>query len=206
MKINTIITIILSSIVFLGCTKDGETELQKGSTFLFQEDFNTTLLPDDNTVLNTPGWTNFAQTGTKLWTEQFYKNGYAEFSPFNPTATTPESSNIGWLISPSLNMDLQDGEKLSFQSAPAFLRSTDFTLDLMISTDYNGTNFNASSWENIPFNKPNLTSEWYGYINSGVIDLSKYKGNLHFAFKVSGAGNNANLRGTYQIDNINLYF
>lgn len=203
MKINTIITIILSSVVFLGCTKDGETELQKSSTFLFQEDFNTTVEADDNSTLNTVGWINYAQTGTKLWTEQFYKNGYAAFSPFGATA---ESSNIGWLISPSLNMDLQDGEKLSFQSAPSFLRSRDFTLDLMVSTDYDGTNFASSSWENIPFLKPTLESEWYTYVNSGVIDLSKYKGKLRFAFKVTGAGNNANLRGTYQIDNINLYY
>ena len=205
MKINTIITVILSSIVFLGCTKDGETELQKSSTFLLYEDFSDIKKIDIvDPTLKTKGWTNIAQTGTKKWTEGFFGgNGYALFSPFGATA---ESSNIGWLISPSINMDLQDGEKLSFQSTPSFLRSRDFTLDLMVSKDYDGTNFASSSWENIPFLKPTLESEWYTYINSGVVDLSKYKGKLRFAFKVTGAGNNANLRGTYQIDNINLYY
>ena len=41
----------------------------------------------------------------------------------------------------------------------------------------------------------------YVYVNSGAIDLSAYKGTIHFAFKYIGV---PALSGTYQIDNIRI--
>ena len=52
-----------------------------------------------------PGWTNFAEEGGEHWTEQVFSgNGYAEFSSY----LTGDNVNIGWLISPGIDMDAQE--------------------------------------------------------------------------------------------------
>ena len=49
--------------------------------------------------------------------EQVYGgNGYAEFSAY----ATNDSSNIGWLISPGIDMNAQEGEVLNFQTEYAY--------------------------------------------------------------------------------------
>ena len=200
MKIYTIITIILSSIVFLGCTKDGETELQKSSTFLLYEDFSDIKMVDP--LLNTTGWTNIAEIGTKKWTEGFFGgNGYAEFSSFQ----SGQAVNISWLISPAVDMDTQNNEKLLFQSAHNFLTSRDNTIELMISTDFNGSNFASSNWKLIPAKVVTPDIKRFTFIDSGLVDISNYKGKIHFAFRVKG-GTGSAIDATFQIDNIKIIY
>jgi len=201
-------TFIYSLLIFAGltsftsCTSESDVEYPKAKTTLFVENFTDNT---DGTVLNTTGWTNFAQAGTKKFTEEVYSgNGYAEFTSFN----SGQASNIAWLISPAFDMDKQDGEKLVFQAAHAFLTSADNSLELMVSTDYDGNiaNFNQSSWLSLPVITPKSSNDFYEFVNSGEVDLSKYNGTLYFAFKVKGSGTNTNLDATYQIDNIRLYY
>lgn len=202
MKINILFKVFFTAalITLAGCTKDDDTELPKYNALLFFEDFSDAT---DNTPLNTTGWINFAETGTKVWSEQsFSGNGYAEFSSFG----SREAVNVGWLISPPVNMDLYEGEKLFFQSAQNFLRSRDNTLELLVSTDFDGTNVTSASWKPIPITTPTPDTERYLFIGSGVIDLSSYTGRLYFAFKVRGSGTSSNLTGTYQIDNVRLFY
>lgn len=185
-----------------GCTSDTDVENFAVKTTMFVENFTDNT---DGTVLNTSGWTNYAQVGTKAFTEEVYSgNGYAEFTSYQ----SAQPLNVAWLISPAFDMDKQDGEKLVFQAAHAFLTSADNTLELMISTDYDGNtaNFNQSSWLSIPFTKPTPSNDYYEWVNSGELDLSKYNGTLHFAFKIKGSGTNTSLDATYQIDNIRLYY
>lgn len=199
---------LYSLLVFAGlstlssCTSDSDVENRKVKTTLFVENFTDNT---DGTVLNTTGWTNYAQAGTKKFTEEVYSgNGYAEFTSFG----SGQASNIAWLISPAFDMDKQDGEKLVFQAAHAFLTSADNTLELVVSTDYDGNiaNFNQSSWLSLPVTTPKPSNDFYEWVNSGEVDLSKFKGTLYFAFKVKGSGTNTNLDATYQIDNIRLYY
>ncbi len=188
---------------FTSCTSESDVEYPKAKTTLFVENFTDNT---DGQVLNTNGWTNYAQAGTKKFTEEIYQdNGYAEFTSFN----SGQASNIAWLISPAFDMSKQDGEKLVFQSAHAFLKSFDNTLELMVSTDYDGNiaNFNQSSWLSLPVTTPKPNSDFYVWVNSGEVDLSKFNGTLHFAFKIKGNGlTNSNVSATYQIDNIRLYY
>lgn len=201
--------LLYSLLVFAGlstlssCTSDSDVENRKVKTTLFVENFTDNT---DGTILNTSGWTNYAQVGTKKFTEEIYSgNGYAQFTSFG----SGQASNVAWLISPAFDMDKQDGEKLIFQSAQAFLKSFDNSLELMVSTDYDGNiaNFNQSSWLSVPVKTPEPNSEFYVWVNSGEIDLSKFNGTLHFAFKIKGNGlPNSNFAATYQIDNIRLYY
>jgi hypothetical protein len=202
MKMNKSIVFFLIVILasLSSCTKDGEFETQNVSKTFFAEDFTGS---SDNTILDTKDWTNYAEAGTKVWSEQdFSGNGYAEFSSFG----SGQAVNVGWLISPPLDMETQTGEKLFFQSAQNFLRSRENALELLVSTDYDGVNFALASWENIPIITPTPDSPRYTFINSGIIDLSSFKGTLHFAFRVKGSGTNSNLTGTYQIDNIKIFY
>lgn len=200
--------LLYSLLVFAGlstlssCTSDSDVENRKVKTTLFVENFTDNT---DGTVLNTTGWTNYAQAGTKKFTEEVYSgNGYAEFTSFG----SGQASNVAWLISPAFDMDKQDGEKLVFQAAHAFLTSADNTLELVVSTDYDGNiaNFNQSSWLSLPVTTPKPSNDFYEWVNSGEVDLSKFKGTLYFAFKIKGSGTNTALDATYQIDNIRLYY
>ncbi|WP_396165449.1 choice-of-anchor J domain-containing protein [Flavobacterium sp.] len=184
------------------CTSDNDVENARVKTTLFVENFTDNT---DGTILNTTGWTNFAQVGTKKFTEEVYSgNGYAEFTSYGSS----QASNIAWLISPGFDMNKQDGEKLVFQAAHAYLTSVDNSLELMVSTDYDGNiaNFNQSNWLSLPVTTPTPSNDFYEYVNSGEVDLSKYNGTLYFAFKVKGSGTNTALDATYQIDNIRLYY
>lgn len=187
---------------FTSCTSESDVEYPKAKTTLFVENFTDNT---DGQVLNSTGWTNYAQAGTKKFTEEVYQdNGYAEFTSFGSS----QASNIAWLISPAFDMSKQDGEKLVFQAAHAFLTSADNTLELMVSTDYDGNiaNFNQSSWLSLPVTTPKPSNDFYEWVNSGEVDLSKFNGTLYFAFKVKGSGTNTSLDATYQIDNIRLYY
>lgn len=196
--------IAISSLTFFtGCTEESDIENKQTKTTLFVENW------DDNTdgeVLNKQGWTNIAQIGTKKFVEQvFSDDGYAEFTSFG----SGQAYNVSWLISPAFDMDAQDGETLVFQSAHAFLTNPlENTLELMVSTDYDGTeaNFNQASWTSIPVRTPTPSNAFYAYVNSGAVDLSGYTGTLHFAFKVKGSGTNTALDATFQIDNIRLFY
>lgn len=197
-----IVSLFSVLVVTTSCTKDGDVENHQTKKTLFVENFDDNT---DNTDLNTTGWTNYAQAGTKKWTEQVFSgNGYAEFTSFN----SGQPLNIAWLISPAIDMDLQDGETLVFQAAHAFLTSPDNTLELMVSTDYDGNiaNLANASWLSLPIKTPTPSNDFYEFVDSGEVDLSRFEGNLYFAFKVKGSGTNNALDATYQVDNIRIFY
>lgn len=194
--------VIAGLTILSSCSSDSDVENAKVKTTLFAENFSDNT---DGTTLNTAGWTNYAQVGTKKFTEEIYSgNGYAEFTSYQ----SGQASNIAWLISKGFDMDKQEGEKLVFQAAHAYLTTTENSLELMVSTDYDGNiaNFNQSNWLSLPVTTPIPSNNFYEYINSGEVDLSNFNGTLHFAFKIKGSGTNTSQDATYQIDNIRLYY
>ena len=167
-------------------------------TAFFFEDFQDA---QDNSNLNTTGWTNFAEEGGELWTEQLFQDiGTAEFSSFS----TGDNLNIGWLISPGIDMDAQSGELLSFKTAQHHLDvdSEDNGIKVYVSTDFNGTDVLSATWEEKTATFPNSDTSWYELIGSGSIDLSSYTGTLHIAFRVTGSGTDSDLDGAFQIDDV----
>ena len=196
---------LLATAVLLNtsCTKDGDTTLPAYNKIIFSENFDAAKEDMPPTPFNIPGWITFASVGTKLWTEgEFRGNGYAEFSSFGSGQLT----NISWLVSPQIDMDKQDGEKLTFTAAHNFLRSRANSLEVLVSTNFDETNVSAADWILVPAIVPVPEDERYTYISSGQIDLSQFKGKINFAFKVKGSGTNFNLRGTYQIDNVSMFY
>lgn len=166
---------------------------------VFEESFNTAI---DNTVLNFPGWINYAEAGSVLWSEQVYSgNGYAELNPYN----SGDASNISWLITPGIDMDAQDGEILSFQTEHAYPDSGHDPLDVLVSTDFDGTEAGiaTATWTPLDFVVSYIADydTWFSFTDSGNIDLSSYTGTAYIAFRYTGS-DSANQNMTLHIDNV----
>ncbi|MBT8243668.1 MAG: hypothetical protein HKP48_08725 [Winogradskyella sp.] len=168
---------------------------------VFSADFQEAT---DNTTFNTPGWINFAEAGTELWSEDVFSgNGTARFSAFS----TGESSNIGWLITPSIYMDAQTGEVLTFEMQHAFPDAGHDPMEVLYSNDFDGTEAGVltATWTSMPFTKSYIvdSGNWFTFINSGPIDLSGVTGNAYIAFKYTGS-DTANQNMTIDIDNVKI--
>jgi hypothetical protein len=166
---------------------------------VFEESFNSA---SDNTNLNILNWINYAEAGTELWTEQVYGgNGYAEFSAY----ATGESSNIGWLISPGIDMDAQDGEVLNFQTEYAYPDTGHYPLEVFVSTNFSGevSGIATATWEplTVVIAHPDVTSDWFSWVDSGSVDLSSYTGTLYVAFKYTGS-DTSNQNSTIHVENV----
>jgi len=167
-------------------------------TTVFEEDFETA---NDNSDLDIPNWTNFAEAGGELWTEQVSSGlKYAEFK----CSGTGDASNIGWLVSPGIDMDAQTTEFLDFQTAKSSIASSFNSIEVFVSTDYDGANVLAATWDSINANLVTMGDSSNVFVNSGFIDISSYTGTLYVAFKVTGAGTDPLLDGTYRVDNVRV--
>lgn len=203
MKINKIKSIFFSAIiatVFSSCTNDDDFEIHQYRDVIFSEDFSENAI--DNQLLTTPGWTNVAETGAVLWKTQIYKgNAYAEFSSFQSQDVT----NIGWLISPEIDMDQHENEKLLFRAAQSFVSSAANSLQVLVSNDFDGINVATATWTPLNPILPTTTSPFFEFIKSGEVDLSSFTGKIRLGFKVKGGKDNA-IDGTYQVDNIRIIY
>ncbi len=188
---------IVAVSIAVSCSDD--TEIAPFKPLIFSEDFPEPEI-DYNATFDFEGWTNFAETGTKLWIERDFNNdGYIQFSPFGSS----QASNIGWAITPAINISEGANAVLSFSSASNFVDNPDNKLEVFIATDYDGTNVLAATWTELEAVVANNTTNNYTYIPSGEIDLSTYAGTVHIAFKVTGNG--TTLDGLFQVDKVKVY-
>lgn len=202
MKINKTISILglVSFLSLVGCSPEDDIKNPDFTPLIYSEDFSVGAV--DNTILDNTGWENIAEIGTAKWKEQVYSgNAYAEFTTF----LSGDAVNVGWLISPKIDMDLNEGEKLQFRSSQSYVTSAANSLEVLIATDYDGTNLTTANWQPVTANLPTTASAYFEFMNSGVVDLSTYTGKINLAFKVKGSGTNTALDGSYQIDDIRIY-
>lgn len=167
----------------------------------FNENFQTV---ETNTKLNLPGWANLVEKGTKYWLGTVYAgNGYAEFN----TTGTKVVSNIAWLISPKIDMDLHTNEVLTFRTAQHHLDvdSPLNSLEVYISNDFDGLNIAKATWIQLIVVLPNQATPWYQFVGSGGVDLASYTGEINIAFKYTGSGKNLALDGAFQIDDVQIF-
>jgi hypothetical protein len=200
MKTYKLVSLFILAIVSItACSPEDDIQIPKYNPLIFTEDFNNETFNDGAPE----GWTLYAEIGTVAWSQTEYSgDGYAEYTTYQSS----DVSSSAWLISPAIDMDKNVGEKLVFQSAQAYVGSAANSLELLISTDFNGTDVASATWDVVNFNTPPLSFDTnFDYFNSGIIDLSAYTGTLYFAFRGKGSGTNTALDGTYQIDNVEIY-
>ena len=154
----------------------------------------------DGSNFDYPGWVNFAEAGGELWTEQLYSgNGYVEFSGFR----TGDDSNIGWLVTPPFDLSGTTNAFINFKLAQHHLDDEENnTLEVFVSTDFDGSNVLSATWEKINVPIPGEDASWYAFQDIGLFDVSNYSGNLHVAFVYTGSGNNSDLDGGYFVDDV----
>jgi hypothetical protein len=159
---------------------------------------------ETNTKLNLPGWSNMVEKGTKFWLGTVYAgNGYAEFN----TTGTKVVSNIAWLISPKIDMDLHTNEVLTFRTAQHHLDvdSPLNSLEVYVSSNFDGLNIAKATWIPLKVVLPKQATPWYQFVGSGGVDLSSYKGKINIAFKYIGSGKNLALDGAFQVDDVQIF-
>lgn len=175
--------------------------LGKRNIPFFVEDFQSVA---DGSNLNLPGWNNIIEAGAIVWKGGISStNSYAEFA----ITGTKVASNIVWLISPKIDMDIHAHESLSFRSAQDHLDvdSPLNTLKVYVSTNFDGLHINTATWIPLSARIPTQATPWNEFIGSGAIDLSGYTGKINIAFKYIGSGKDLALDGTFQVDDVQIY-
>lgn len=181
---------------------DADVNLTGNNTVpFFSENFNGVV---DKSNLSLPGWSNIVQSGTLLWKGTVYSgNGSAEFA----ISGTKVNSNIAWLISPKIDMDVHTNEILTFRTAQHHLDvdSALNTIEVYVSTNFDGLNVTKATWIRVQAILPNQATPWYQFVGSGGVDLSSYTGEINIAFKYIGSGKNLALDGAFQIDDVQVF-
>jgi hypothetical protein len=180
--------------------KDVTLNSKRNSPF-FRENFETV---ENNININLAGWTNIIQAGSLYWQGAVFSgNGCAEYA----ISGTKVASNIGWLITPKIDLDEYKNELLTFRTAQHHLDvdSSLNALDVFISNDFDGINVATATW--IPLNAklPTQATPWYQFVGSGGIDLSSFTGKVTIGFRYTGSGKTATLDGAFQIDDVQIY-
>ncbi len=166
-------------------------------TELLNEDFEST--PGDGSSIGLADWGNIIEVGTRDWISKEYDgNKYAQFSSYNS-----EEANVGWLVTPALDMSNFTDASFSFDVNVGYWTHAGLTVH--ISTDYNGSDVTAATWDDITsnFTIPTEPTGGYGDFGSaGSMDISSYVGNTaYIAFKYTG-DDNAGETTTFQVDNV----
>lgn len=191
--------LVFSLTLFLSCSKEEDFNIPPFKPLFFSESFPKDDI-DFNQDFDFPGWINFAEAGTKKWIERdFAGSGYIQFSSFQ----SGNASNIGWAITPNIDLGTSGNAALSFKTASNFVSSPDNKIEVLISTDFDGTNVLAATWTPINATVANNTTNNYTYINSGEISLTDLTGNVNIAFRVKGNGTTQT--GLFQVDDIKVY-
>jgi hypothetical protein len=180
--------------------KDVNLNSKRNSPF-FRENFETV---ENNININLAGWANIIQAGSLYWQGALFSgNGCAEYA----ISGTKVASNIGWLITPKIDLDEYKNELLTFRAAQHHLDvdSPLNALDVFISNDFDGINVATATW--IPLNAklPTQATPWYQFVGSGGIDLSSFTGKVNIGFRYTGSGKTVTLDGAFQIDDVQIY-
>jgi hypothetical protein len=102
-------------------------------------------------------------------------------------------------------MDAQEGEVLNFQTEYAYPDVGHYPLEVFISTDFSGneSGINSATWVplSVTIAHPDVTGDWFSWVDSGSVDLSEYTGTLHIAFKYTGS-DTLNQNSTIHVENV----
>jgi hypothetical protein len=130
------------------------------------------------------GWVDIMVAGTRAWIAKTYSdNHYAQATGYNSGLSDMET----WLITPLVDNNAGD-KVLTFKTAMAYwAHSSGDPLEVYVSTDFNGSNFESATWEKLSPVLPTSSNSNYEWVASGDVDLSAYTGNVAVAFKYKGS-------------------
>lgn len=157
---------------------------------LFYESFASAV---NGSMIDLDGWKNIDLIGSLKW--MGYNNGEdAHYAKIDGTG----SKSACYLVLPQ---QVLSSNKMTFRTRAGSVLGA--RLELVISTDYDGSNFADATWNIIPASIATGPSNGYGsWLESGQVDLSGYSGNAYIAFRyVAAVGD----RASFIIDDILIY-
>ncbi len=174
-----------------------------GSENLLYEDFEPQR---NNRPIEIDGWTNYIEAGTEAWEGYSSTSSNASLgrSCRFQSASSGDESNIGWLITPPIDLDAQDGESLRFKTSNSLADSS--YMEVFYADDWDGTEagVTAATWQILSdayvVKDSDSFAEWF---SSGNVDLSCLSGTIHIAFKYTGSGQST-FDGVYELDEISV--
>ncbi|MDD7884677.1 DUF5689 domain-containing protein [Flavivirga sp. 57AJ16] len=174
-----------------------------GTVNLFYEDFES---QKNNKLITGNGWTNYTESGSEGWEAYSSTSSNASLgrSARFKSASSGDASNIGWLITPAIDLDTQDGETLRFKTSNSVADSS--YLEVLYTLDWDGTeaNITSATWGVLPAAYVvKDTDSFVPWFNSGNVDLSCITGTVHIAFKYTGSGHEI-FDGVYELDAISI--
>ncbi|QTE24100.1 DUF5689 domain-containing protein [Polaribacter cellanae] len=205
------VVLALNDIADIDFSKDRCTPLDANDfKTSYEEDFESMA---SSNPLEGNGWISFAEEGRFNWrvltTTDSGNPGskIASMGAYN----SGEPTNIAWLISPSIDLDAQDVEFVSFQSSNRYADNSE--LEFLISTDWDGTkaNITTANWSKLPANIVSDDTNFKSWVDSGATDLSAFSGKAYIAFKYIGGDdsgsappNTGTIDGGFEIDNFKI--
>lgn len=174
-----------------------------GTGNLFYEDFES---QKNNKVIVGNGWTNYMETGTQGWEGYSSTSSNASLgrSARFQSASSGDDSNVGWLITPAINLDAQGGEALHFKTSNSLADSS--FMEVLYSLDWDGTEANVTSATWGVLSAAYVVKDndsFVPWFNSGSVDLSCVSGTMHIAFKYTGSGQGT-FDGVYELDEVSI--
>jgi len=164
-------------------------------------DTNSTQVDNSNNPLSTlftdfsdgslSPWNAMSVSGDESWNVGTYQGRpYAKMSGY----AGGSHLNEDWLISPAIAFD--GTQTLNFNNATNYDGPT---LELKISTDYDGTsNPNEATWQDLTFTK---STTGYAIVNSEDINLSAYTSTGYIGFKYTSSDTQS---ATWQLYDVNI--
>lgn len=161
---------------------------------LFYEGFNSVTV---GSALAIENWKNEAVTGVYRWIGAVNQNDIPVNYYTKIEGTGSESETF--LVLPQQTLS---NNKMSFRTRAGLLQGA--KLELVISTNFDGTNFSSATWETITTNMSTAPTNGYAtdWTLSGEVDLSGYSGNVYLAFRYSAA---ATQKGIFLLDDVLIY-
>jgi len=176
-----------------------------GTGNLFFEDFESQR---NNRPIEGNGWTNYIETGSEAWEAWSSTSTNASLgrSCRFQSGSSGDISNIGWLITPEIDLDTQDGETLRFKTSNS--RADSSYMEVFYADDWDGTEEGVATatWQILTdayvVKDSDSFVEW---LPSGNVDLSCLSGTIHIAFKYTGGGQDT-FDGIYELDDVSIDF
>jgi hypothetical protein len=145
------------------------------------------------------GWQNLAQVGSRSWAAKSYSGKtFAQATGYGSGL----SKMVTWLITQPVTISNQ--KILTFKSTyyQWAHTSTNFPVEVLFSTDYNGTNLSTSTWTTLACTLAAKTDVAETFINSGNVSLPIASGKSGvIAFKYTGSSTEST---SYRIDDITV--
>ena len=141
----------------------------------------------DDQDINTAGWQNYIVSGGRYWRAQYFAtedNTYAQSTGYNSGVAEMET----WLITPPVTISA--AKTLTFRSAMAYWthEAGKQPLEVLFSTDYDGTNLATASWTSLTATLPASTGSNYAWVASGDVALPVSAGQAGvIAFRYRGS-------------------